>query len=271
MAQFENAYTRDHEVRDDGSVTFACSSDREAWPWLALGPHHPVTLQAQNFWTSVGAILALGRMEEGKWSALTWTEWTCGDPGVGDAARGTYGREEDEKGELFVTHLFDTDDRLIVTMRGRGVVFRTRNFEDWRGKAKREAVQGANNDLFAFAPRESLGISDSEFPLVGAAQDGGTYPALVSPENGLPPANPMLGGSGDHVNTVHMIEAARQVLCIARERSDLAFIGGEMTMNRYVELGTPFELVLSDSGEQADFTLRQLDRDCARFTLRLRA
>ena len=239
--QFSRSYTHDHVVNADGSVDFACSTDHEAWPWLTLGPHHPVVVQAQNFWCSVGAILKLGEMEEGQWSALTWTDWRCGMPGAGDALRGIYEREKSAEDRRYLITLFDAEDREVVRMRGRGVVFRNRNFEKWRGDAKREANY-----------------------------DPATIPVLVTPKNGLPPANPMLGGSGDHVNSVHMIEAARQALCLARGRSDLEFTGGEMTMTRYVELGTPFELELSDSGEQANFTLRQLDRNCARFTLRPR-
>lgn len=266
--QFSRSYTSAHEIRDDGSIDFACSTDTREWPWLTLGPHHPVVIQAQNFWTSVGCALAAGGMQEGQWSALTWTEWQCGSAEPGMAVRGVYTRESDGEKERYAITLFDADDREVVQMRGRGVVFRTRNFEEWRGAAKREAEAHRAVDRFDFAPRDALGIGPREHPLVGEVQDG-TIPVLVSRENGLPPANPMLGGSGDHVNTVHMIEAARQALCLLTGNPSRPVAGGEMELNRYVELGTPFDLLVETrSGSETVFVLRQLDRDCARLTLR---
>ena len=42
------SYSSDHVVAGDGTVSFACSTDVDEWPWLALGPRHPVVVQAQN-------------------------------------------------------------------------------------------------------------------------------------------------------------------------------------------------------------------------------
>ncbi len=273
--QFARSYTSDHQIEADGSVHFACSADTAQWPWLTLGARHPITIQAQNFWTSVGAILALGGMEEGQWSALTWTDWRCSDADAGMAVHGTYTRETVGEEENYIIRLFDSKALEIVHMRGRGVVFRNRNFEEWRGKAKREAkassAPDARNESVLFVPREALGIGPLEHALVGEmCADGVTIPALVSRENGLPPANPMLGGSGDHVNSVHMIEAARQALCLMNGDPAVTVIGGEMELNRYVELGTPFALkVAARSEAEASFTLEQLGRACARLTLRM--
>jgi len=274
--QFARSYTSDHVINADGSVDFKCSSDASEWPWLTLGPRHPVVIQAQNFWTSVGAILALGGMEEGQWSALTWTDWQCGDPDAGTAARGVYSREKSGEIETFRTTLFDGQDREIAMMRGRGVIFRNRNFEEWRGEAKRKAR--AENpqiapDAFAFASPEALGIGPSEHSLVApiSSESPATIAALVNRENGLPPANPMLGGSGDHVNSVHMIEVARQALCLVQGDPNFDVIGGEMELNRYVELGTPFSLTHDQPAPAtARFTLEQLGRDCAAITLNWR-
>ncbi|QFT76753.1 hypothetical protein [Erythrobacter sp. THAF29] len=269
--QFTRSYTHDHEVNADGSVAFTCSTEFEAWPWLTLGPHHPVVVQAQNFWCSVGAILKLDEMQEGQWSALTWTEWVCGEAGVSDAVRGTYERERSGKDRRYLITLFDAEDREVVRMRGRGVVFRTRNFEEWRGEAKREAKWHADRDNFEFAPRELLGIGECEHSLVGLGtkHDPDTIPALVTSENGLPPANPMLGGSGDHVNSVHMIEAARQAMAVLKGGPDFEISGGEMHLNRYVELGTPFSLRVENQSEsEVGFQLDQLGKPCAEITLR---
>jgi hypothetical protein len=272
-AQFTNSYTSEHAVQPDGSLTFLCSTDTDKWPWLTLGPHHPITVQAQNFWTSVGAILALGGMEEGQWSALTWTDWQCGAAECGMAIRGVYSREKSGESESYLITLFDAQDRQIVQMRGRGVVFRNRNFEDWRGKSKKAAKREVSAEPFAFAPREALGIGPSEHALISdLAADGQTIAALVSRENGLPPANPMISGSGDHVNSVHIVEAARQALCLIEGDPALAVTGGEMELNRYVELGTPFALkIVARSDAEVCFELSQLDRSCAKITLRWRS
>ena len=261
------SYSSDHVVAGNGTVSFACSTDVDEWPWLALGPRHPVVVQAQNFWTSIGASYALGSLSEEQWSALTWTEWAVGDPAAGLATRGTYGREERGDTDNFVISLFDDREREVVTMRGRGVIFRNRNFEEWRQGSKREAAEVAHEPI-AFVSRDTLGIGASEHPLVGLPQ-GDTVPALVSRENGLPPANPMLGGSGDHVNSVHMIEAARQALCVLDGESSRTFTGGEMQLNRYVELGTQFRLTPNQRGaNNVTFTLEQLERPCAELRLR---
>lgn len=270
--QFSRAYTHDHTIKEDGRVEFACSTDLEAWPWLALGPCHPVVVQAQNFWCSVGATMKLGGMKEGQWSALTWTDWTCGDPDAGIAVRGIYSREEAGKDRRFAITLFDAEDREIVTMRGRGVVFHTRNFSEWRSEAKSEAQRRARQDGFEFAPRDVLGIGPSEHPLVGRGMAGNprSIPVLVTPENGLPPANPVLSGSGDHVNSVHMIEAARQAAAILRGDPGFTVSGGEMHLEHYVELGTPFSLEAEHVADnEVRFRLDQLERPCARIALQI--
>jgi len=265
--KLERPYTFNHRIETDGSQVFECSTDTGEWPWLELGPQHPVVVQAQNFWASVGAAYAHGSMKDGQWSALTWTDWHCGEPGIGLPTHGTYGREADGDNENFRISLFDEADRHVVTMRGRGVIFRNRNFEKWREGSKREAAKASSEPL-DFVPRDAIGIGAREHPLVGPA-DGDTVPALVSRENGLPPANPMLGGSGDHVNSVHMIEAARQALCLLDGEPARHFTGGEMQLNRYVELGTPFRLIVSEREPDAiTLTLEQLERPCALLSLR---
>lgn len=276
--QFSRSYTNEHAINPDGTVDFRCSTNDKDWPWLTLGPRHPVVIQAQNFWASVGAIMAIGGMEKGQWSALTWTDWQCADQAAGVAVRGTYGREKSGDTESYLITLFDDEGREIVTMRGRGVVFRNRNFEEWRGETKKQAKQEAREHLpdaspdvsFAFAPPEAIGIGPRECSLVGTlgVADPASISALVTRENGLAPANPMLGGSGDHVNSVHMIEAARQALCLLSGNPSIRISGGEMELNRYVELGTPFQLnVRERSDSAAVFTLIQLERECAVITL----
>ncbi len=273
--QFSRSYTKEHVINPDGTVDFKCSTNDEDWPWLALGSRHPVVIQAQNFWASIGAIMAIGEMEAGQWSALTWTDWQCGDQQSGMAAHGTYGRENIGDTESYLITLFDDADREIAKMHGRGVVFRNRNFEEWRGKAKERAEQEAGIQLqdasFEYASPEMIGIGSRECSLVAQlnSPDQPYVSALVTRDNGLSPGNPMLGGSGDHVNSVHMVEAARQALCLLTDNSVIQIAGGEMEFNRYVELGTPFQLTLqARSDTSALFIVTQLERDCAVITLR---
>ena len=85
-------YAFGFERQSDGSLHFRCSSDVGSWPWLSLAPQHPVVIQTQQFWASLCALQFEGGLEEGQWSALTWTRWTCGQLGVGRMARGRYER-----------------------------------------------------------------------------------------------------------------------------------------------------------------------------------
>ena len=82
-------YTYDHEVADDGTVTFRCSTDVEKWPWLALHPFDPIVVQSINFWASVETATARGThgiRRNGR--RLTHMTWRCGETGVGHAVRG---------------------------------------------------------------------------------------------------------------------------------------------------------------------------------------
>lgn len=264
----DRSYTRGNTVQDDGTVAFACSTDCAEWPWLELPPQHPIVIQTQNFWTSVGASAALGTLEEGKWSALTWTDWELGNRSTGHAARGTFARTLVDDQLAFETRLFDDAERLIVTMRGRGVVFRNRNFEAWREGAKREVVRRSPPEGFAYAPRRLLGLSEREPPLVSRL-DGSQASALITKANGLMPGHPYFTGSGDHVNAPHLAEVARQIASLLCGGAALLVTGGEMDMHRYVELDCPFDIRVTAHGAgSATMEVVQMDRSCARLTLR---
>lgn len=271
MPQYPDPYCFGYEQQADGTLAFECSDNVERFRWLALPPRHPAVIQTQNFWGSVGALITLEGEEATKWSALTWTEWECGEGEVGRAVRGVYERIEAEGGPAFAMAFFDTADREIVNMRGRGVVFRNRNFEKWREESKSEAQAKADPCEFRFASRMALGLSEKEFPFIAplAGPDANAIDALVTRENGLPPYNPHLSGSGDHVNTTHFAEAARQAACLVSGDPDVVIKGGEMTLTRYVELGMPFRLNIADRGENSlMLELEQLERPCAQMTVR---
>ncbi len=273
---FTRSYTSGHVVAEDSSVDFDCATNVEEWTWLVLPPRHPAAIQTQNFWTSIGAGVALGTVEEGKWTALTWTDWACGDPDAGHAVRGHYGRTLVDGQDCFETILFDGQDRQVVRMRGRGVVFRNRNFEEWRSKSKAKVRSKTDEAVadqpFAFADPADLGLLPVEQALVAplASSNAQSVDALVTPQNGLQPNNPVLGGSGDHVNSTHIAEAARQALRLVAGDPQLEVSGGEMSLNRYVELGTPFRLDVIEKRDSAiRFSLSQLGKDCSEITLQL--
>lgn len=238
MAQLADThFCTAHELLRDGSVALSCSDDLAAWPWLALDPHHPIVVQTVGFWASVEAGLAKQSWEDGQWTALTEIEWQCGTPGCGHARHGLADYFEDEGKQRFRITLFDAAGRLVYRMSGAGVVFRTRNFEGWRAEAK--AAAGTGNESFAFAPDEAV-----HAPVAGgsflSASDPGL--ALVTPANGLPPGNPYVTGSGDHVNSTHLAEAVRQYAALALGKGPALPSGGEMWFRRYVELGAPFAI-----------------------------
>ncbi len=271
--KLERSYTSGHEVRADGSVTFICSSDTDEWPWLALPAQHPLVIQTQNFWTSVGATAALGARDDSKWSALTWTDWTLGDPGAGQAARGVFSPSGDGDELAFSTRLFDERDHLIAEINGKGVVFRTRNFEKWRegskSTAKKETLAPTD---FEYAPRELLGLSNKESPLIAPLNDiGGALAtsALITKENGLMPGHPYFSGSGDHVNAPHLAELGRQTVSLLCKGAPFPISNAEMDMHRYIELGTPIAVVVDQTEtHEATLAVSQLDRSCATITMR---
>jgi hypothetical protein len=265
----DNPYSFAHEVQPDGSVAFECSRDPAVNPWLTLPPHHPVVVQTQSFWTAVGASSAVQGWEATKWTALTWIDWELGDASGGHVAKGVYARDGNAENLGYSLNLFNEDDALVVGIHGRGVVFRTRNFEKWREGSKDKARKAGASDDFVFASPEALGLSAQERVLVAPFETGsGHVEALVTPENGLAPSNPVIGGSGDHVNSTHLHELGRQALFLIKGRTDID-TSGEMSMKRYVELGTPLKLNIREQAEGGvTFEVEQLGKPCAEISLR---
>lgn len=269
-----NPYCSSIEVQADGSVTFACSQDKAANAWLTLPPHHPVVVQTQAFWTAVGASIALQGMEATQWSALTWIDWQLGSGNDGHAVRGTYRRDETSENPSYEVVLYNEAGATVVTIRGRGVIFRNRNFEAWRADAKAQARQdqagqGESSTSFTYATPQALGLTKDERALVAPIAAGADHvEALVTAANGFPPGNPLIGGSGDHVNSTHFHEIARQATFLVKGRTDIE-TSGTMTLNRYVELGTPLRLNILDNAEShIAYEIEQLGKTCAQITLR---
>ncbi len=271
--KLNRSYTSLHTVQTDGSVSFACSTDQAEWPWLALPPQHPIVIQTQNFWTSVGATRALAEHEDDKWSALTWTDWTLGDHSAGQATRGHFSRTGGGDELSFTIKLFDEQNRLIAAINGKGVVFRTRNFEKWREGSKTSAKKKTSDEgAFQYAERDLLGLSKQEQPLIASLVETNgilSSSALITKANGLMPGHPYFSGSGDHVNAPHLAELGRQTVNLLCEGETIQITNGEMDMHRYIELGTPIAIVAGQvDGNAVTLRVSQLNRSCA--TLRMK-
>ena len=267
------AFTHDRVLHPDETVSFQCSQDRELWPFLDLPSHHPIVIQTLQYWASVEAWLERGTLDKDKWTALTWTEWLCGAADAGHAARGTSEQViVDGKARIKLT-LFDAEGAMTCEMHSKGVVFHNRDFEAWRDKAKQDSAPEEDLAEFDFASREAVGSVGVGPSLISALQEGEKPHAfaLISKENGLPPGHPYMSGSGDHVNSTHLAEAAHQFVHLLEDSAPLTITGGEMRFTSYVELGRPLRIDLAErSDDAATMVMSQGDKVCTTVTLRYR-
>lgn len=268
-----HSYTYDHAVADDGTVTFRCSTDKEKWPWLALHPFDPIVVQSINFWASVETATARGTWDPEKWSALTHMTWQCGGQGVGHPVRGV-GKQTGGPGSPgFEIHFFDAQDALVFELGGTGVIFQTRDFEAWRAKAKKKALEPVNPGDFAFATAIKAGVAEQDHCFVSPLIEGEqpSVHALVPKARGFIPAHPYHSGSGDHVNSNQLADVVRQFVNIMRAEETL-FMSGTIEFNRYVELDRPFEVKATEGNEnteQLSIIVAQADRQCAQFDMKV--
>lgn len=263
-------FTHDHRVHPDGRVEFACSMDLEAWPWLALPAHHPIVTQNLQYWASVGASSARGTLDGSKWTALTWTKWRCGPHSAGFPTRGEASQYNKDGRDHYLMRLFDTNGTQTYEMHGTGVVFRTRDFESWRAQAKTAATDMVAIDDFPFSPARAVGSEGIGPSLLGPLMDSehACATGLISVENAMPPHHPYMTGSGDHVNATHLAEAAHQFLHLVQDGQPQRIIGGEMRFNRYVELGRPFVIALTErTANQISTVIKQGAQECSQISL----
>jgi hypothetical protein len=267
---FSDLYTFNHKRLEDGSVAFDCSLDADVWPWLKLSPIHPILVQTINFWASVDSGEFLGTFDPEVWTALTQVEWACGLPTVGLPVRGVYSTSQDAERARYHLVFFDAEDQHVARLSGQGVTFRTRNFEGWREAAKEKIVK-PEPPPFDYADKEAVGVATQDESFLAPLTRGETVTTsgLITKANGLRPAHPYIGGSGDHVNSTHMGEVGRQFGDLLLGQP-LINQSGEMEFMHYVELGSPFdvEMIAHDEGARRfSLIVRQAGRDCTRIVM----
>ncbi|MEP2990366.1 MAG: hypothetical protein ABJN65_00690 [Parasphingorhabdus sp.] len=268
-----HSYTFDHEVDDDGTVTFRCSTATEKWPWLELHPFDPIVVQSINFWASVETATARGTWDPDKWSALTHITWQCGRLGVGHAVRGI-GKQTGGSGSPgFQIRFFDAKDALVYQMDGIGVIFQNRDFEAWRAKAKQKAPEAVDVSQFEFANVEQVGLADQSHCFVSplVAGDQPAVQAMVPKATGFMPQHPYHSGSGDHVNSNQLADVVRQFVNLWRGEI-MILSSGTIEFNRYVELDRPFNVRLisrDENAEDVEIVVEQSGRQCALFEMKI--
>ena len=257
---------------DDGAVAFRCSQDANTWPWLALPPEDPIVVQMVNYFVSVEAGLARGSHDPTKWSALTQTDWVCDDLSSGHATHGIAEASPGDKASHYSLTLFSAKGTLVYRMRGTGVIFKTRDFEQWRARGKSRQSVLETVESFQCVPADSVGVqsqiesflSPLETPEALATQ------ALITPQNGMPPGHPYLDGSGDHVNSTHIADIGRQFARLRLSDPSLSFCGGKMRFMHYVEFGRLIhvqQVTSGDEGREFALQISQNGRPCACMSL----
>ena len=271
----KHEFTRDHNVAKDGTVTFRCSDDIGIWPWLALDTQHPIVVQTINYWASVEAARARGTLDLSQWTALTHSDWQCGEKEAGPLSHGKAEVENEGDREAYRLTFYDRDNAMIVQIRGKGVVFRNRDFESWRESAKQHLAKRAKQASFKYAAAASVGVASQKESLISPLCAGNepSAQALITKENGLMPAHPYHSGSGDHVNANHLADVATQFASLQRG-APVNVRGGEMHFLHYVELGHPFEISM-ESYQRAQHAISmavtQAERNCAQINLKFAA
>ncbi len=253
----------------DRTVTFRCSDDASAWPWLNLHPAHNIAVQATNYFALTGVSLFLGEMDGEKWTALTDFQWRCHHTGEGAVhparGRSTHSGKPDDAG--YACAFVDASGAPVYDVSGAGVVFRNRDFETWRSQAKAEIAALPAPQDFRFAAPGPAGVaSQGEVFVSPLSEENGVafVDALITEETGFRPAHPYHGGSGDHVNSSHLCDAVQQA---AHLLGRTAYpVAGTAKFTRYVELGRPFRIAVApdEGGEvRVAFEISQGRYKCA--------
>lgn len=262
-------FTHSFERAADGAVLFQCDQDAEKWPWLALHPANNIALQATNYYALTGVSLFLGEMDAENWSALTTFSWRIGDgakAGQHPVSGRSVGTGEAGSPDYACT-FYDDSGNVTYEVEGAGVVFRTRDFEGWRAKAKAEILALPRPDDFPFAEPAAAGVETPDEVFVTPLQQdarGSFVNAMIDRDKGFGPIHPYHGGSGDHVNSSHLCDVAQQAARIAGRKAFPS--GGTARFTRYVELDRPFRIGIAPDAaiaSRVNFDIEQAGKPCA--------
>ena len=266
-------FTHNHKVQDDGSLTFECSDDMVLWPWLALPPYDPIVIQTINYWVPVETGETKKTFDRTKWTALTTTKWSCGEPGVGHVVRGVAAPTDESERLNYKIRFYDASDRLVYVMSGDGVVFQNRDFETWRDQAKLKIAKLQKPQDFKYAPADLVGAELQSESYISPLIQGENISAMayITKDNGFIPAHRHISGSGDHVNSTHLADIGLQFACLLNDGAKLSCVGGAMEFNRFVELDYPLEITLAGdrrANNAVDLTIHQVGKLCASLTIK---
>lgn len=272
-----NALTYTHNLArvlnaTDTVVDLAYEWRPDLWPWLSLPPSHPVLVEKYQYFATMTASWAMGTFSPKTYTALTMFEWQCTADALGSEyptqARCENWTETSEMG--FKLNVSNAQGKLLYTSRGQGFAFRDRDFQQWREKSRRSALQARH--VLAVDPIDpgKAGLGDQGHSFVSNVIDRVGKPTLyacVPKHGGFYPQHPFHTGSGDHVNAAQLLDCALQATHVfagdGKPWTDpLICIGGQAHFQRYVELDVPFEITLDEPvGDSAQLRLSQAGRD----------
>lgn len=272
-----NALTYKHNLAHvlkatDSVVDLGFDWRPDLWPWLALPPAHPVVVEKYQYFATMTASWAMGTFSPETYTALTMFEWHCGEAALGrnypSRARCENWTETGAMG--FKLSVSDDQGRNMFHSRGQGFAFRDRDFQQWREKSRRSALQARHVLEVDTIDPELAGLGPDGCSFVTAVIDRVGKPAVharVPSQGGFYPQHPFHTGSGDHVNAAQLLDCALQAVHVfSGEAQPWAqprlCIGGQAQFQRYVELDVPFEITLDEAlGDQAQLRFSQAGRD----------
>ncbi len=261
--------------------------DPARWPWLDLPCWHPVVCEKYAYFSGVTAGMEVGTISATSFTALTGMDWSYRGAQTAQSAP-THAIcesrvEAQQAGYSVCTR--DATDRVVHEISGKGVIFRTRDFENWRQQRKQADAEDLPRPDFEFATAAVTGCRSGDEVLISDLVDDpeqGTLRCLawLDADHGFHPGHPYHTGSRDHVNAAQLLDCAYQAShLVLAQQSDwqtltppLYCTGGKARFKNYVELQRDFELLVTGvtvngSRRTLRFDLQQGGTICARLSL----
>ncbi len=288
MYPYDHQLLLNPQLVSETQLRFDLDNDPTRWPWRALPTWHPAQAGKLSFFTGFKCGEALFEMPTGVATAVTLVSWqnhaSClqGNP----ATSGKVSSGQAEHRFHYDSELYDAAGDLQQTILAQGVAFQQRDYGGWRRRMKQaiQAIDSMRPRDFGFAEPLSAGVTTKAECFVSPLHEnknGLACYALLDERSGFVPTHPWHGGTGDHVNATHQLDAAWQAAhLIGRAQGWLASgttlicSAGEARFKNYVELSSPFEIRLKswrpmDNGQRLSFTLSQGAKPCAEIKLQL--